>query len=65
MSRLNRVISIVSFAVAFVVLFLLASIVSHLGPVEFIVVIAVAILLGMSSGVRCAVCCARPARPSS
>ncbi|MEA2221725.1 MAG: hypothetical protein QOH83_101 [Solirubrobacteraceae bacterium] len=51
MTRLERLISIIAFAVAFVVLFGVASAVSgNLGPVEFIVVLALAIPVGMLIG---------------
>jgi hypothetical protein len=51
MTRLDRLISIISFVVAFVVLFGVASAVSgNLGPLEFIVVLALAIPVGMLIG---------------
>lgn len=50
MTRVDRLIAIVSFVVAFVVLFLLASVVGNLGPVEFIVLLVLAIPVGMLIG---------------
>jgi hypothetical protein len=51
MTRLDRLIAIVSVFVAFVLLFLVASVVSgNLGPVEFIVVLGLAIPIGMLIG---------------
>jgi len=51
MTRLERLVATVSFLVAFVVLFAVASAVSgNLGPVEFIVVLALAIPFGMLIG---------------
>jgi hypothetical protein len=51
MTRLERLISIVSFVVAFVVLFGIASaVLGQLGPVEFIVVLALTIPVGMLIG---------------
>ena len=48
MTRIDRLIAIVSFLIAVVVLFLLASVLSgNLGPLEFIVVVVVAIPVGL------------------
>ena len=51
MTRLERLISIISFVIAFVLMFGVASAVSgNLGPVEFIVLLALAIPVGMLIG---------------
>jgi hypothetical protein len=51
MTRLERLIAAAAFFAAFVLLFLLASVVSgNLGPVEFLVVLALAIPGGLLIG---------------
>ena len=48
MTRIDRLIALVSFLIALVVLFLLASVLSgHLGAVEFTVVIVVAVSVSL------------------
>ena len=51
MTRIDRLIAIASFVAAILVLFLLVSVLSgNVGPIEFIVVVLVAIPVGMLIG---------------